>query len=134
MEAFRAHQGKAGSSFSSRRRRGVVGRWHRPAQFGKIGACQRTWHPSEVAERMYDWLIVILVGLAGYVEAPGWFILMGAFGLMIEGWWGRLGLLRHSPRALSTKKTAYFVAGAIGNLGLAGFGYLVGQVLRALTP
>jgi hypothetical protein len=82
---------------------------------------------------MYDWLIVILVGLAGYAEAPGWFILLGAFGLSIEGWWGRLGLLRHSPRALSTKKTAYLVAGAISNLGLAGLGYLVGHLLGALA-
>jgi hypothetical protein len=102
-----------------------------PANLGK-------WLPApgalEVAERMYDWLIVILVGLAGYAEAPGWFILFGAFGLTIEGWWGRLGLLRHSPRALSSKKTAYFVAGAISNLGLAALGYLVGQVLRGLTP
>jgi hypothetical protein len=88
----------------------------------------------EVAEPMYDWLILILVGLAGYVEAPGWFILVAAFGLTIEGWWGRLGLLRHSPRALSSKKTAYFVAGAISNLGLAALGYLVGQLLRGLTP
>jgi hypothetical protein len=87
-----------------------------------------------VTQRMYDWLIVILVGLAGYVEAPGWFVLLGAFGLSIEGWWRRLGLLRHAPRALSTKKTAYFVAGAISNLGLAGLGYLLGQAVRSLGP
>ncbi len=83
---------------------------------------------------MYDWLIVILVGLAGYAEAPGWFILLGAFGLTIEGWWGRLGLLRHSPRAISSKKTAYFVVGAISNLGFAALGYLLGHLLRGLTP
>ena len=87
-----------------------------------------------LASRMYDWLIVILVSLAGYVEAPAWFILLGAFGLTIEGWWGKLGLLRPSPRAISTKKTAYFVAGAIGNLGLAALGYLLGQILRGLAP
>jgi len=87
-----------------------------------------------VALRMYDWLIVILVSLAGYLEAPAWCILLAAFGLSIEGWWGKLGLLRHSPRAISTKKTAYFVVGAIGNLGLAGLGYLLGHILRALTP
>jgi hypothetical protein len=85
-------------------------------------------------QRMYDWLIVILVSLAGYVEAPAWFILIAAFGLSIEGWWGKLGLLRHSPRAISTKKTAYFVAGAISNLGLAGLGYLVGHICGALAP
>src|SRR5262245_27579898 len=133
MEAFRADQGKAGLVFVAPAA---------PRCWPLASACP-IWEdsgvpahlaPLEAAERMYDWLIVILVGLAGYVEAPGWFILLGAFGLMIEGWWGRLGLLRHSPRALSTKKTAYFVAGAIGNLGLAGFGYLVGQLLRALTP
>jgi hypothetical protein len=83
---------------------------------------------------MYDWLIVILVGLAGFAEAPRWFILLGAFGLTIEGWWGRLGLLRHSPRSISTKKTAYLVAGAISNLGLAALGYLLGHLARGLTP
>jgi hypothetical protein len=95
---------------------------------------RQNWRTAMVASRMYDWLIVILVSLAGYVEAPAWFILLGAFGLTIEGWWGKLGLLRHSPRALSTKKTAYFVAGAIGNLGLAALGYLLGQILRGLAP
>jgi hypothetical protein len=83
---------------------------------------------------MYDWLIVIVISLAGYVEAPAWFILLAAFGLTIEGWWGRLGLLRHSPRAISTKKTAYFVTGLISNLGLAALGYLVGRMLRLLAP
>src|SRR5262245_65970015 len=82
---------------------------------------------------MYDWLIVILVGLAGFAEAPRWFILLGAFGLTIEGWWGRLGLLRHSPRAISAKKTAYFVVGAISNLGLAALGYLAGHLVRGLS-
>lgn len=83
--------------------------------------------------RIYDWLIVICVSLAGYVGAPAWFILLGAFGLSIEGWWGKLGLLRHSPRAISSKKTAYFVAGAIGNLFFAALGYLLGQLLAGLT-
>jgi hypothetical protein len=101
--------------------------WEDAPSAGTAGA------PS-VAERMYDWLIVILVGMAGYAEAPGWFILLGAFGLSIEGWWGRLGLLRHFPRAISTKKTAYFVVGAISNLGLAALGYLLGHLVRGLTP
>jgi len=83
---------------------------------------------------MYDWLIVVLVSLAGYIGAPAWFILFAAFGLTIEGWWGRLGLLRPSPRGISTKKTAYFVTGAISNLGLAAFAYLMGQVLAMLGP
>jgi hypothetical protein len=133
MEACRPRQGKPPIAFSRRRR--CRHRW-------PLASARPIWDndaparlaPSKVAERMYDWLIVILVGLAGYVEAPGWFILLGAFGLSIEGWWGRLGLLRHSPRALSTKKTAYFVAGAISNLGLAGLGYLLGHLVRSLTP
>jgi hypothetical protein len=81
---------------------------------------------------MYDWLIIGLVSLAGYAGAPAWFILLAAFGLTIEGWWAKLGLLRHSPRAISTKKTTYFVTGAISNLGLAAFAYLMGQVLAML--
>src|SRR5690242_6374178 len=97
---------------------------------------QPAWRPACLAMtyRIYDWLLVIFVCLAGYVEAPAWFILLGAFGLSIEGWWGRLGLLRHSPRAISSKKTAYLVAGAIGNLFVAAFGYLLGQILSGLTP
>jgi hypothetical protein len=101
---------------------------------GQWGKGQRGWGGLMVALRMYDWLIVILVSLAGYLEGSRWCILLAAFGLSIEGWWGKLGLLRHSPRAISTKKTAYFVAGAISNLGLAGLGYLLGHILRALTP
>ena len=119
------------------------GRAGEPVRYWPLASIRPIWEnvpsaaaagaPLTVAERMYDWLIVILVGLAGYVEAPGWFILLGAFGLTIEGWWGKLGLLRHSPRAISTKKTAYFVAGAISNLGVAGLGYLLGHLVRALT-
>jgi hypothetical protein len=109
-------------------------RWSRRPQFGKMARQASAAGAARWWQRMYDWLIVILVSLAGYVEAPAWFILIAAFGLSIEGWWGKLGLLRHSPRAISTKKTAYFVAGAISNLGLAGLGYLVGHICGALAP
>src|SRR5262245_7396604 len=136
MEARRRRQGKA-SGGCSRRRRGtgvLLAAGLPAANLGRCTVRRRGGRPLRVAERMYDWLILILVGLAGYLEAPGWFILLGAFGLTIEGWWGRLGLLRHSPRAISTKKTAYLVAGAISNLGVAALGYLLGHLVRALTP
>jgi hypothetical protein len=81
----------------------------------------------------YDWLIILAVAAAGWADAPGWFILLGAFGLAIEGWWARLGLLRHYPRALSTKKTTYAVAGMVGNLGVAALSYAVGSLLRAFN-
>ena len=111
IEACRARQGKAPNRSPPRH-----GRWRsfsaagfRDPDLGRWqGKASRTRRTAMVASRMYDWLIVILVSLAGYVEAPAWFILLGAFGLTIEGWWGKLGLLRHSPRAVSTQKDGLF--------------------------
>ena len=51
------------------------------------------------------------VGYNRLCRGPGGSSSWVPFGLTIGGWRGRLGLLRHSPRAISSKKTAYFVVG-----------------------
>lgn len=80
---------------------------------------------------MAEYTILVVVALAGYTDAPWWFVLLGAAGITIEGWWLKLRLLRQPPSVpLSSKIITYFVTGVATNIGFAALSYLVGRMLR----
>jgi len=83
---------------------------------------------------MLAYVIVPAMALAGYAGAPLWVILFGVAGIASEGWWSKLQLLRQQPRKpWSTKVTAYFVTGILGNIVLSAISYGAGRILRAMV-
>jgi hypothetical protein len=82
---------------------------------------------------MLEVVTLLVVAVAGYTDAPGWFVLLGAAALLIEGWGRKLRLLRAQPRVpLSTKMITYFVTGVAASIGLAALTYLAGAFARRL--
>lgn len=87
--------------------------------------------PRSAANRLLDYLIILIVGLAGYADGPAWFVLVGAGGLTIEEWWRQLNLLRRHPSVpWSSKITTYFVTGVVSNLFFAALAFWFGMVMR----
>ncbi len=79
------------------------------------------------------YLVLALLLAGGFVGAGGWFVLFGALGLTIDGWWPRIWLLRQaSGEAASTKVITYFVTGVVTDLGFAAVSYLCGWFVAAL--
>ncbi len=83
--------------------------------------------------QMLDYIMLLLVAIAGFAGAPWWFVLMGTAGLTIDAWWVKLRLLRQPPSVpLSSKIITYFVTGILANLGFAALVFLCGRWLRQL--
>jgi hypothetical protein len=81
---------------------------------------------------MFELMILGTMAVAGYLGGSGWLGLAGAVALTVGRWVPKLRLLRLHPRVpLSTKMIAYFVAGVVANLLLAGAFLLVGRLTRA---
>ena len=81
---------------------------------------------------MLAYVIVPAMAVAGYAGAPLWVVLFGVAGIASEGWWSKLQLLRQQPRQpWSTKVTAYFVTGILGNIVLSAISYGAGRIVRA---
>lgn len=81
---------------------------------------------------MLAYVIIPAMAAAGYAGAPAWIVLLGIAGVASEGWWDKLQRLRQQPRQpWSTKTTAYFISGIVGNLTLSLLAYLAGHILRA---
>ena len=76
---------------------------------------------------MLAYVIVPAMAVAGYAGAPLWVILFGVAGIASEGWWSKLQLLR---QPWSTKVTAYFVTGILGNIVLSAISYGAGRMVR----
>lgn len=82
---------------------------------------------------MLIYVIILIMGLAGYAGAPVWFVLLGAAGLTLEGWWMKLRLLRQEPRMpWSSKITTYFVTGIVANIAYAALTYGAGRIIRVV--
>ena len=78
----------------------------------------------------YAFLLVMVA--AGYFGLPAWVVLLGAAGVVSEGWWTHAQRLHRRPRQLWSKKTTtYFVTGILANLALSAAGYGIGRVARA---
>ena len=80
---------------------------------------------------MSELLVLAAVALAGYADAPGWSVPMGAAALTAAGWWRKVRLLRQHPRVpFSTKMTTYLVVSIVINVVFAAIGYIAGHALR----
>jgi hypothetical protein len=80
---------------------------------------------------MLTYAVILALGLAGYLGAPGWVVPAGAAGLTLDGW----RLWRLGPRSRidwTSKTTTYFVTGVVANLVLAALAFGVGRIVRAL--
>src|SRR5262245_65313028 len=72
---------------------------------------------------------ILAMGVAGYLQAPGWLVLMGATGLMLADW-GLRGLPPRLRMAWTSKTITYFVTGLVANLILATLAFTAGWLLR----
>ena len=82
---------------------------------------------------MLEFLILAAVAVAGYVGAPGWWVLLAAAAMTIAGWWRKVTLLRQHPQVpFSSKMTTYLVASIAINVGFATLSLLAGRGVRFL--
>ena len=83
---------------------------------------------------MLPYLIIPAMAVAGYLGAPWWVVLLGAAGIVSEGWWLKVQRLRQRPRQpWSTKTTAYFVTGILANIGLSAVSYGIARIVHAMA-
>jgi hypothetical protein len=80
---------------------------------------------------MLEFLILAVIGWAGYAGTSGWWALAGAGALTAAGWWKKLALLRRHPQVpLSTKMTTYLLVSVGVNLGFALAALIAGRFAR----
>ena len=82
---------------------------------------------------MLELTILGAVAAAGYLGAPGWWVLPAAAAMTIAGWWRKVVLLRQHPQVpFSTKMTTYLVVSIAINIGAAMLALLAGRIARYL--
>lgn len=81
--------------------------------------------------RLFEWTLLLIAAIAGFADAPRWFILLAAAGLTIDDW-AKLWPLRSPAVTLSTKAVTYFITGIAANVVYAGASYLTGAGVRTL--
>ncbi|MBO0765540.1 MAG: hypothetical protein J2P50_13260 [Hyphomicrobiaceae bacterium] len=75
--------------------------------------------------------VILALGLAGYLGAPGWVVPVGAAGLTLDRW--RLWRLGPQSRIdWTSKTTTYLVTGVVANLVLATLVFAIGRAMRML--
>jgi hypothetical protein len=81
--------------------------------------------------RLLEFLILAGVAWAGYAQAAGWWVLVGAAAMTLAGWARKIWLLRQHPQVpLSTKMTTYLVVSIGLNVVVATLALIAGRVLR----
>jgi hypothetical protein len=80
---------------------------------------------------MLAYAVLLVLGAAGYANAPAWLVPAAAACLTLADWrpW-RLG--QHARAAWSSKATTYLVSGAIAHLVLATLAFSAGRILHLL--
>lgn len=81
------------------------------------------WHG-----RQLDYLTLLVAGLAGYLNGPGWLVVLAAVALSVEDG-AKLWLQWRSGVAVRSKPLTYVVTGAFSNLGYAALCYVAGAIL-----
>ena len=78
--------------------------------------------------RKLDYLTLLISGIAGYLNGPGWLLLLAAAALSVEDF-AKLWLHWRSGLAIRSKPMTYVVSGAFSNLGYAALCYLAGAII-----
>jgi hypothetical protein len=79
---------------------------------------------------MLEFLILAGVAWAGYADAAGWWLLVGAAAMTVAGWARKIRLLRQHPQVpLSTKMTTYLIVSVGINVAFAVLALIAGRVL-----
>jgi hypothetical protein len=81
------------------------------------------WHG-----RKLDYLTLLIVGIAGFLNGPGWLLLLAAAALSIDDC-AKLWLQWRNGVAIRSKPMTYVVTGAFSNLGYAALCYLAGAII-----
>jgi hypothetical protein len=80
---------------------------------------------------MLELPILAVVALAGYADASGWSVPVGAAALTIASWWRKMRLLRQHPQVpFSSKITTYLIVSVVIYVGLALVSYGAGLAVR----
>ena len=80
---------------------------------------------------MLEFVCLGAAAAAGYIGAPGWWLLPAAAAMTIAGWWRKVVLLRQHPQVpFSTKMTTYLVVSIAINIGAATLALLAGRIAR----
>jgi hypothetical protein len=80
---------------------------------------------------MLAYAVLLVLGLAGYADAPAWLVPVAAICLTLADWqpW-RLG--RQTRAAWSSKAATYLVSGLIAHLALAALAFGAGRIVHLL--
>jgi hypothetical protein len=81
------------------------------------------WHG-----RKLDYLTLLIVGIAGFLNGPGWLLLLAAAALSADDC-AKLWLQWRNGVAIRSKPMTYVVTGAFSNLGYAALCYLAGAII-----
>jgi hypothetical protein len=80
---------------------------------------------------MVAYAVILVLALAGCLQAPGWLVPVGAAAVTLADW-GLRGLPPHARMAWTSKTTTYFVVGVLANLILAALAFAAGRILCQL--
>jgi hypothetical protein len=81
---------------------------------------------------MLDYLLLVVMALAGFAGAPWWFVLVGATGLSLGILITQYQFLRRNPKAAQEWEAWFDPAGQVAiNIGFTGASYLVGWLIGA---
>jgi hypothetical protein len=79
---------------------------------------------------MLEFLILVGVAWAGYADAAGWWVLIGAAAMTVAAWARKIRLLRQHPQVpFSTKMTTYLIVSVGINVAFAAVALIAGRVL-----
>jgi hypothetical protein len=81
------------------------------------------WHG-----RLLDYLTLLVTGIAGYLDGPGWLLLLATAALSIDDC-AKLWLQWRNGLAVRSKPMTYVVTGAFSNLGYAALCYVAGAIV-----
>jgi hypothetical protein len=74
---------------------------------------------------------LLVMAAAGYLEAPGWLVLVGAAALVLADW-GLRGLPPLSRMVWTSKTITYIATGVVANLILVALAFAMGRAARWL--
>jgi hypothetical protein len=82
---------------------------------------------------MLDYLVILIVGVAGFARAPCWFIILGVLGLCLESWPTIWNMIKSSRLKFDQGIATFFIA-LFGNALIAcSAAYIVGVVIGTLS-
>jgi hypothetical protein len=83
---------------------------------------------------MANYILLVVIALAGFAEAPWWFVLVGGGALSTETLSSQYQFLRHNPRSVQQWEAWLYSLGQVAiNVAFATAAYLVGWLIGTFS-